>query len=298
MTATRPATPRPEEWPAYLGAHGRSFAMAAALMPEPHRSRITGVYTFCRYTDDLVDRGGHDPETLLLQLDEWLELARRAYYGRPANVALLDAIMPDMAECGVPFAYVEALIEGMRMDVRGTRYDSVEELRYYCHHVASVVGLWLTELFGVHDVWTLQHAARLGTAMQLTNIIRDVGEDWARGRLYLPRDLMRRHGVTEDMIAQLRRGDEAIPLAYAALMADLIAIADEDYDTAAEGIPMLPDFFRPAVAVAARVYAAIHDVIRENGYDTIRRRAVTSMAQKIAIASVALAMDQGLPTGR
>ena len=261
-------------------------------MPEPHRARIIGVYTFCRFTDDLVDRGGHGREELLLLLDDWLALSRRAYYGRPANVALLDHIMPDMAQSGAPFAYVEALIEGMRMDVRGTRYDSVEELRYYCHHVAAVVGLWLTELFGVHDVWTLQRAARLGTAMQLTNIIRDVGEDWERGRLYLPRDVMRRHGVTEAMIARLHEGDDEIPPAYAALMAELIAIADEDYRAAAEGIPMLPDFFRPAVAVAARVYAAIHDVIRENGYDTIRRRAVTSMSRKIAMAGAALAAQK------
>ena len=131
--------------------------------------------------------------------------------------------------------------------------------------------------------------------MQLTNIIRDVGEDWERGRLYLPRDLMRRHGVTEAMIARLHEGADAIPPEYAALMAELIAVADEDYHAAAEGIPMLPDFFRPAVAVAARVYAAIHDVIRENGYDTIRRRAVTSMSRKIAIAGAALAALKPTP---
>jgi phytoene synthase len=295
MTATRLAPPLPDEWPAYLGAHGRSFSMAAALMPEPHRSRIIGVYTFCRYTDDLVDRGTQDREELLHKLDEWLALSRRAYYGQPVNVALLDRIMPDMADSDVPFSYVEALIEGMRMDVRGTRFDSLEELRFYCHRVASVVGLWLTELFGVHDAWTLQRAARLGSAMQLTNIIRDVGEDWDRGRLYLPRDRMRDHGVTEEMISRLRGSNDDIPLEYAALMAELIDLAEEDYSVACEGIPMLPDFFRPAVAVAARVYAAIHDVVRDNGYDTIRRRAVTPTSHKIALAGMALAALD--PTG-
>jgi 15-cis-phytoene synthase len=298
MTATRPAPPRPDEWTTYLGAHGRSFSMAAALMPEPHRTRIVGVYAFCRYTDDLVDRGLQDREALLHKLDVWLSLARRAYYGRPAHVALLDRIMPDMAESDVPFAYVEALIEGMRMDVRGTRYDTIEELRDYCHHVASVVGLWLTELFGVHDAWTLQRAARLGTAMQLTNIIRDVGEDWDRGRLYLPRDLMRRHGVTEEMLTRLRRGDARMPASYAALMEEMIGLADADYRYAAEGLPMLPAFFRPAVAVSARVYASIHDAVRENGYDTLRQRAVTSMPRKIAILRATLAMDEEPAPGR
>jgi phytoene synthase len=265
--------------------------MAATLMPEPHRSRLTGVYVFCRYTDDLVDRGGDDRHALLRRLDEWLSLARRAYDGRRTNVALLDRVMPDMAMSDVPFAYVEELIEGMRMDVLGTRYDSVEDLRYYCHRVASVVGFWLTELFGVHDAWTLQRAGRLGTAMQFTNIIRDVGEDWERGRLYLPRDSMRRHGVTEGMIARLHESDDVIPPGYAALMEELIALADADYRSAAEGIPALPDFFRPAVAVAARVYASIHDVVRENGHDTIRRRAVTSMSRRLMIASETLVAE-------
>jgi len=284
------APPTPNEAPSYLATHGRSFWFATALVPEPHRSRIVGVYAFCRYTDDLVDRAsGSDPAALHAKLDRWLEQARAAYEGRRTNVPLLDNVMGDMAESRVPFAYVRQLIEGMRMDIDGRRYESLAELRWYCHHVASVVGLWLTELFGVHDAWVLERAARLGTAMQLTNIIRDVGEDRRLGRLYLPADWMAVHGVTESMLDDLRQSDAPIPPGYAALMRDLCAAADLDYRMAAEGIPMLPPFFRPAVAVAARVYGAIHEAVRDNGYDTLRRRAVTSTARKLVLARAALA---------
>ena len=288
--AIRPfAPPTPMEAPGYLAAHGRSFWFATALVPEPHRSRIVGVYAYCRYTDDLVDRGGSDPAELHAKLDAWLEQSWAAYQGRPTNVPLLHNVMRDMAESRVPFTYVRQLIEGMRMDVDGRRYESLAELRLYCHHVASVVGLWLTELFGVHDAWVLERAARLGTAMQLTNIIRDVGEDRRLGRLYLPADWMTVHGVTESMLDDVMSGDAPIPPGYAALMRALCAAAEADYAIAAEGIPMLPSFFRPAVAVAARVYGAIHGAVRDNGYDTLRLRAVTSTTRKLALARAALA---------
>jgi phytoene synthase len=283
------APPTPSTASRYLAAHGRSFWLASTLIPEPHRSRVVGVYAYCRYTDDLVDRGGIDRDALHAKLDSWLEQSRSAYEGRPTQVPLLRAVMRDMAESGVPFDYVRQLIDGMRMDVDGRRYESLGELRWYCHHVASVVGLWLTELFGVHEPWVLERAARLGTAMQLTNIIRDVGEDRRLGRLYLPRDWMAVHGVTEAMLDTVLGNDDPIPAGYAALMRDLCAAADADYREAAEGIHMLPPFFRPAVAVAARVYGAIHEAVRDNGYDTLRRRAVTSTARKLALARAALA---------
>ena len=291
MSATirPPAPPAPHEASRYLAAHGRSFWFASALIPEPHRSRVVGVYAYCRYTDDLVDRSEADRAELHGMLDRWLDLSRRAYDGEPTGVPLLRDVMRDMAESQVPFTYVRDLIAGMRMDVEGERYDSIDGLRRYCHRVASVVGLWLTELFGVHDPWVLDRAARLGQAMQLTNIIRDVGEDWRHGRLYLPRYRMSGYGVSESTFDALMRGTAPIPSGYAALMRELCAVADADYRLAAEGIPMLPPFFRPAVAVAARVYGAIHEAVRDNGYDTLRRRAVTSTARKLTLAREALA---------
>ena len=197
--------------------------------------------------------------------------------------------MGEMARRGVTFAYVEGLIRGMRADALGVRFETLNELLSYCHDVASVVGLWLTELFGVRDSWMLDRAARLGVAMQLTNIARDVGEDWDRGRLYLPESMLRAHGVTREMIGEVRQGSAAVPAAYAALLEELMTVADEAYAYGGEAIPYLPVFFRPAVAVASRVYRGIHQAIRANAYDSIRRRAATSDADKSLLAREALA---------
>lgn len=286
--------PLPSEWSAYLAQHGRSFSFASALIPEPHRTRLIAVYAYCRFTDDLVDNGRRSRATALARLDWWLDASQAAYEGQPSPHPMLRVTMQDMARSNVPFLHVAELIRGMRMDLSRRHYDTIEELRTYCYRVASVVGLWLTELFGVHDAATLERAASLGIAMQLTNIVRDVGEDRERGRLYLPRELMRRRGLTTATIDRVRQGRGPIPHEYAAVLEDLMTIAEKDYREAWKGIPALPEFFRPAVGVASRVYAAIHEVVRANGYDTLRRRAVTSSMRKLAIARSALS-ELGVP---
>jgi len=131
-TIRPPAPPAPHEASRYLAAHGRSFWFASALIPEPHRSRVVGVYAYCRYTDDLVDRSEADRAELHGMLDRWLDLSRRAYDGEPTGVPLLRDVMRDMAESQVPFTYVRDLIAGMRMDVEGERYAIrvEEESRY------------------------------------------------------------------------------------------------------------------------------------------------------------------------
>ena len=280
--------PPPHEWSEYLATHGRSFSFASSLIPEPHRSRLLAVYAYCRYTDDLVDGAHRSRAEGLARLDWWLDASEAAYNGRHSDQAMLRIVMQDMSAAGVPFRYVSDLCRGMRMDLLETRYATVADLRTYCYRVAGVVGLWLTELFGVHDRETLERAACLGVAMQLTNIVRDVGEDWERGRLYLPRSIMRRHGLTTATIDRVRRSREKVPAEYAAVMEELMTLAEDEYRQAWSGIAALPDFFRPAVAVASRVYAAIHEVVRASGYDTLRRRAVTSTTRKLAIARATL----------
>lgn len=281
--------PRRGEWEAYLSRHGRSFWAAARLIPPAQRAQLAGVYAWCRYTDDLVDQSTCPPVVLLRALDEWETLSRAAYEGQETGIELLDVVLHDMACRGVPFAYAQDLIRGMRTDVLGTRFDTLGRLSGYCHDVASVVGLWLTELFGVHDRWTLDRASALGVAMQLTNIARDVGEDWDRGRIYLPQSMLDRHGVTDQMIGELRQSDMPIPEGYAALLEELMSVADAGYAEASAAIGNLPVFFRSSVAVASRVYRGIHDAIRANGYDSIRRRAVVSDATRSALARAALA---------
>ena len=129
------------------------------------------VYAFCRVTDDLVDGGAADAKALL---DEWMGLAGRAYAGNGTGLALLNRVMEEAASARVPFTYAAELGEGMRMDLRRERYETLTDLRVYTHRVASVVGLWITELAGVRTPRVLARAGEMGHAMQLTNILRDV----------------------------------------------------------------------------------------------------------------------------
>lgn len=284
-----PVPPAPSDWDAFMARHSRSFRFAAAFMPPRERARLAGVYAYCRYTDDLVDGSPSRPPVASgALLDEWLARSRDAYEGRVSGVPLLDAVMTDMAGAGVPFAYAELLVDGMRMDLARTSYADLPALRTYTYRVAAVVGLWLARLFGVRDPWVLDRAAALGHAMQLTNVLRDVGEDWERGRLYLPVDRLRAHGLAPEDVGALRAGRRPVDDAWRALLEELMAEAESGYRDAAAAFPLLPAFFRRPVAVAARVYAGIHHAIRRIDYDTARRRAYTSPGGKALLAAGAL----------
>jgi phytoene synthase len=222
------------------------------------------------------------------RLDAWLACSRLAYQGRPSGVPLVDRVMGDMAERDIPFAYAEDLATGVRSDLTFALFEDLAALQLYSHRVAGVVGCWLTELHGVRDPWMLDRASALGAAMQVTNILRDVGEDWDRGRVYLPLTTMHRHGLVPHDIGAMRRGERDVDHAYRNLVEDLMQVAEAGYDAGHEAMPMLPANFRHSVAVAAAVYRGIHDVIRRNGYDNVHRRAVTSTGNKVALAASAL----------
>ena len=273
---------------AYLGRHSRSFRFAAALLRGADRERVARVYAWCRFTDDLVDTPSTSAHETAQRLDAWLALSRMAYQGRPCGVPLVDRVMGDMADRDIPFAYAEDLATGVRSDMAFSLFEDLTALRLYAHRVAGVVGCWLTELHGVRDPWMLERASALGAAMQVTNILRDVGEDWDRGRVYLPLTVMHRHGLVPHDIGAMRRGIRPVDEAYRRLMEELMAMAEAGYDAGREAMPMLPAHFRHSVAVAAAVYEGIHDVIRRNGYDNVHRRAVTSTPQKLALATSAL----------
>lgn len=274
---------------AHLAGNSRSFSFASRLLPARERERIARVYAFCRVTDDLVDglagrtRNAGDVEASHL-MDEWQALASAAYLGEATGVPVIDRVMHDAAEAGVPFRHVAELIEGMRMDIRGQRYRTLDELRVYTHRVASVVGLWITELVGVRDPFALERAASLGHAMQLTNILRDVGEDLRAGRLYLPQDLLSKHLLTEEDLRAFLAGTP-IDARYRALIEELMEAAEVEYARAFAALPCLPPGFQEAFATAAGVYRGIHEEIRRNGYDNLNLRAHTSTARKAVLAA-------------
>ena len=266
--------------------------LRAILFPPEERRLVRDIYTFCRFTDDLVDEaapqaGRGDRGRLHETLDVWTEISHSAYRGRLTGIPLADVVMGETAKRRIPFALVSELIEGVRMDVEPRSYRSMDDLRRYTHRVASVVGAWLTQAFGVRDPWVLERAHDLGHAMQLTNIVRDVGEDLDMGRVYLPADRMALHGVSAESLAALKarmKGGAPVDPGYVALLEELMAAADSAYAAAYRGMPSLPTFFRRPVAIAAQVYRGIHDKVRANGHDNLNRRAYTTLREKVVLA--------------
>ena len=181
------------------------------------------------------------------------------------------------------------------MDLRPREYATMAELREYTWRVASAVGLWLCGLYGVHDRAMLTRASELGHAMQLTNILRDVGEDLAKGRLYLPLDVLRRYGLARVDLVAMQSGARPIDASYEAMIQEMIDLADVSYRLADEAIPHLPPAFGRSVAVASAVYSDIHRRIRSNGYDNLRRRAYTTSLGKVVTGARALLGLQGSP---
>jgi 15-cis-phytoene synthase len=273
----------------YFRRNSRSFSFAAHLFAPELRRKVSAVYAFCRITDDLADADdGTDAAHRLTRLALWEHRARAAYHGATTGLPLLDSVMPTAAASGVPFRYVEELIEGMRMDLRRTSYETMDELRVYSYRVAGVVGQWLTRLAGVHDDSILERAALLGHAMQLTNIVRDVGEDLRMGRLYVPAATLRAYDIAATDLQALETHP---PPGYGRMVEYLMSVADADYRAALEAAPALPRRFRLAVVAAADIYRGIHDAVRANRYDNLRRRARTGTVTKLRLAVRAVLRD-------
>ena len=272
-----------------LSHHGRSFRFASRFMPTEALGRAARIYHFCRLVDDTVDRAS-DPARAADDLASLLERARSAYRGeaRSDPDGVIGRTMQEMKEDDIPFGLVEELVAGVRMDLGPVRFSSWEELDVYTHRVAGVVGLWIAGAGGVRDAWAQERAAEMGRSMQLTNIARDVGEDLRLGRLYLPLDLLARHGLDEAGLQEAARDQRPVPPTYAAVLEEVMGRADAGYGTSFQALPHLPRDFRRAMAVAARVYQGIHDEIRKDGYDTLRKRARTGRLRKGRLAVAAL----------
>lgn len=269
----------------FLGKNSKSFRFASVFLSPEMQRIVAAVYGWCRLTDDLVDEAGDLPKSeVRARLDAWEAAARGAYHGHPSGSPLVDHVFGEMARREVPFEYARDLVDGMRMDLEPRLYCNDEDLRTYSWRVASVIGVWLTRTAGTHDAWVLERAAALGHAMQLTNILRDVGDDHRMGRIYLPLQDLMDAGLTESDLRDYVEGRRAPDKVWRELMERLMERADSDYRSAYEGMPHLPWSFRIAVAVAASVYRGIHDEIRRNGYDNFRRRAVVGSWRKVRLA--------------
>lgn len=278
---------------ATIAHHSKSFALASSLLGARIRDQTAVVYTWCRRADDAVDeRPGASAADLVGVLAELTAELDAAYLGAACD-PVLAAFSEVVRARAIPRLYPQELLAGIAMDAVPTRYDTVEDVLGYAWRVAGVVGLMMSHVFGVSDDDALIHAAHLGLAMQLTNICRDVAEDWERGRLYLPDELLATHGAA-GLATELGRPLPRAALApIAATLTDLLALADRYYRSGDRGIRALPWRAALAVSAARRVYAAIGGRIALAKHDVTAGRAFVTGPKKVAhvgAAAVRLAL--------
>ncbi|WP_424966077.1 MULTISPECIES: 15-cis-phytoene synthase [unclassified Dinoroseobacter] len=261
--------------------HGSlSFHAASRLLPTKVRDPALALYAFCRLADDAVDDHQEKPAAVL-DLKDRLDLA---YRGTPRN-ACADRAFAAMIEAhDMPRALPEALIEGFAWDAMERQYDTLSDVRAYSARVAAAVGAMMTVLMGVRDADALARACDLGVAMQLTNICRDVGEDAAEGRLYLPRAMMAEEGLDPDSFLANPTTSEALTTVTRRLLAE----ARRLYDRSEAGVAALPLGARPGIFAARHIYAGIGAEVARAGYDNINLRAHTSKLQKLGWLSLSV----------
>ena len=256
---------------------GSSFYYSFLFLPEARRRAIIALYAFCREVDDAVDETA-DPAVARLKLAWWRAEVAAIYGGRPQHPVALA-----LAEFVAPFHLarerLEEIIDGMQMDLDRARYESFEALRLYCHRVAGVVGLLSAEIFGYTNRDTLEYAHNLGMAFQLTNIIRDVGEDARRGRIYLPLDDLARYGVTESDIIAGRESD-----AFRSLVTFQIARARSFYTQAMDKLPRADRGTQRAGLIMAAIYQRLLEEIESEGCRVLTTRVALTPIRKLWIA--------------
>jgi len=256
---------------------GSSFYYSFMFLPPPRRRAITALYAFCREVDDVVDEAS-DPAVAQAKLLWWREEVHAIFAGAPQH-PVARALQPVVAAFPLPEAHFQAVIDGMTMDLERNRYLDFADLEAYCYRVAGVVGLMSAEIFGYTNPLTREYARDLGIAFQLTNIVRDVGEDARRGRIYLPQSDLARHGVTAASVLQCQASD-----AFRALMADQVARARDWYDRAFVALP--PEdraAQRPGLIMAAIYRTLLDEIVRDN-YDVLRHRIALTPLRKLWIA--------------
>ncbi len=259
--------------------YARTFHFASRFLSPEKRRACYAVYAACRLCDQAVDGEVPDPR---VRLDSIRGRLHRAYdlRGR-GDDPLLEALRETIITYDIPKRYFDDLLEGMRMDLTKTRYASFAELFLYCYRVAGVVGLMTARIFGAETPEAEKHALDMGVAIQLTNILRDIKEDFGRGRIYLPQDEMAAVGVTEDDIAQ---GN--LTVGFTSLMRRQIERARSYYKEGNKGLETIIDRnARLVAALMTALYERILDKIEQQRYNVFKSRALVPLHEKIWGAS-------------
>ena len=269
-------------------AHSRTYYFSTSLFPGEVRPHVHALYGFMRYADEIVDNpGATSLEEQLSGLEAFEAETLAAVAGEPVPNPILRAFANTVVLRGIGTDLIKAFMNSMKMDTHVFRYETFTDLQEYTYGSAAVVGLMMCRVVGAKSE-ALPHAEALGVAMQLTNFLRDVGEDWARGRVYLPLEDLRRFGYAEEEL-----GSGVIDERFVALVRFEMARARELYAVADRGMKHIPRGCRYPVVVARELYAAILDRVEAAGYDVFTRRAETSFAHKIKVAASVAARDPG-----
>ena len=258
--------------------YAKNFYYAFRTLPVRRRRAIYAVYAFCRYCDDIADEdlALEEKQSGLARVRSLLADSRDGGVSEPVFTALADA----STTFGVPAQYFEEVVEGVEMDLTWTRFQDFEELRTYCHKVASIVGLICIEIFGYVDPDAREYAVDLGLAMQLTNILRDIKEDAGRGRIYIPLDEMASFGYSEwDLV------NGVVNDAFRELMRFQVERARTWFDSGRRLFPLLNRESRACPAVLHGVYSGILDRIERSGFDVFGERIGLSAGTKLFLAA-------------
>lgn len=267
--------------------HAKSFYFAAGFLPKHKQKAVFPIYAFCRHVDDEIDEiAEKDKDGAVRAVEIWRQKLREVYREempteerkpKTENQNLVFLAWRDLLEnYKIPQNLPLDLIRGVLMDTRTKRYETFDELYVYCYRVASTVGLMSSEILGYSDGKALEYAEAMGVGMQLTNILRDVKEDAAMGRIYLPQEDLRRFDVSEEQIFRNEAGEN-----FVEMMKFQIERARDFYRKGEKGIRLLDKDSRFTVLLAARIYARILDEIERQNYDVFARRAHTTKAQKL-----------------
>jgi 15-cis-phytoene synthase len=262
-------------------AHGRTYYFATRFLPADRRPHVHALYGFARYADDLVDHLALDwpPARRRAALEAWSTEALACLDGAPTDDPVLRAVRATVHALAIRREDLEAFLASMAMDLTVTRYPTYLDLAVYVHGSAAVIGSMMLPVLGTVTDAARQRAMDLGVAFQLTNFLRDVAEDWDRGRIYLPLEDLDRFGVTEWDFRARHVGP-----ALRRLLAFESQRARALYRRAEEGWALLPPASRSCIRIAHRLYGAILDDLEAGDYQVFRRRAAVSGRRKAAIA--------------
>ncbi len=259
--------------------YSKSFYLSTQLLPAERRQATYALYGFCRYADNIIDvPRNRTKKELTVEIEHLAKELETAYRSGESEHPVVKPFVATALKYGIPLEYPLDLLKGVTMDLYFRRYETFDDLSVFCYRVASTVGLMMTHVLGYKSDDAFGYARDLGTAMQLTNILRDIREDKELGRIYLPAEEMAAFGVTEEDILSERPTRELLNL-----MEFKVAQAHGYFDRAQPGIALLRRKSQYAIYSASRIYRGILHKIEEAGYNPFPSRVYVSGNRKLAI---------------